>query len=194
MATPMRCARRQLFTSRAPRLRGERLEERLVWNATAPEGLAFVGPRATFAQAYDPSTILVRFSGDVAGLIGAAVLPGTEIGPQLPLVPGLRSVRLTPGVDVPAALAAFRAHPGVVYAEPDYMLQIQRTPNDPQFGTLWGLHNVGQDGGTSDADIDAPESWDVTTGSSATVVAVIDTGVDWTHPDLQANIWTNPGE
>src|SRR5262249_48878129 len=62
------------------------------------------------------------------------------------------------------------------------------------FSSLWGLHNTGQTGGTPDADIDAPEAWDVTTGSSSVVVAVIDTGVDYTHPDLAANIWTNAGE
>src|SRR6266568_3069413 len=67
------------------------------------------------------------------------------------------------------------------------------TPNDPRYPELWGLNNIGQTGGKPDADVDAPEAWDVQTGTDV-VVAVIDTGVDYTHPDLAANIWTNPGE
>ncbi|HOL42501.1 MAG TPA: hypothetical protein PLY78_11780, partial [Methanospirillum sp.] len=60
-------------------------------------------------------------------------------------------------------------------------------PNDPYFTKLYGLHNTGQTGGTSDADIDAPEAWAITRGSPAVRVAVIDTGVDYNHPDLKAN-------
>ena len=67
-------------------------------------------------------------------------------------------------------------------------------PNDPSFPRLYGLNNTGQTGGTADADIDAPEAWDVSVGSRATVVGIVDTGIDWTHPDLAANVWTNPGE
>ena len=59
---------------------------------------------------------------------------------------------------------------------------------------MWGLNNTGQTGGTPGADIDAERAWNVSTGSSDVMVAVIDTGVDYTHPDLAANIWTNPGE
>ena len=85
--------------------------------------------------------------------------------------------------------------PGVVYAEPDYVVHIQAvTPNDPSFSSLWGMNNTGQTGGVSDADIDAPEAWSISTGSSTVVVAAIDTGVDYNHADLAANIWTNPGE
>lgn len=79
--------------------------------------------------------------------------------------------------------------------EPDYIRTINSVfPNDPRFSDLWGLHNTGQTGGTADIDIDAPEAWDLTTGSPDVVVAIIDTGIDYNHPDLQANIWTNPGE
>jgi len=82
----------------------------------------------------------------------------------------------------------------LAYVEPDYLVQTLRTPNDPSFPQLWGLNNLGQTGGVGDADIDAPEAWDVTRGSTNVTVAVIDTGIDYTHPDLAANIWTNPGE
>jgi len=91
----------------------------------------------------------------------------------------------------------------VLYAEPNFVYSLvgaenveSTTPNDPGFtgSSLWGLHNTGQSGGTVDADIDAPEAWDLATGSRDVVVAVIDTGVDHYHPDLAANMWTNPGE
>jgi len=67
-------------------------------------------------------------------------------------------------------------------------------PNDTRFGELWGLKNTGQTGGTVDADIDAPEAWDIYTGSADMVVAVIDTGINYNHIDLQANIWINMDE
>ena len=63
-----------------------------------------------------------------------------------------------------------------------------------QFSRQYGLHNTGQTGGVTDADIDAPEAWDITTGSVTTVVAQLDSGVDYTHPDLYLNIWLNQGE
>ncbi len=83
----------------------------------------------------------------------------------------------------------------IEYAEPDYTLSINATiPNDPRFDDLWGLHNTGQLGGTPDADIDAPEAWDTHTGDATIVVGVIDTGIDYNHEDLAANVWVNPGE
>ena len=83
---------------------------------------------------------------------------------------------------------------GVQYFEPDFVINPTATPNDPNFNRLWGLHNTGQTGGVDDADIDALEAWDITTGSRDVVIAVIDTGIDYTHPDLAANAWQNPGE
>ena len=63
---------------------------------------------------------------------------------------------------------------------------------NPNFGTMWSLNNNGQSGGTIDADIDGPESWDLTTGSTDVVIAVIDSGAQLDHEDLAQNIWVNP--
>ena len=82
----------------------------------------------------------------------------------------------------------------IEYAEPNYRLGLEATaPNDPDFSLLWGLDNSGQTGGVADADIDAPEAWDIQTCTDV-VIGVIDTGIDYTHPDLVNNMWTNPGE
>ncbi len=87
------------------------------------------------------------------------------------------------------------ANEDVLYVEPNFLYSTDQTiPDDSKFNFLWGLHNTGQAGGTADADIDAPEAWDITTGSSNIVVAIIDTGADLDHKDLLANIWTNAGE
>jgi subtilisin family serine protease len=85
---------------------------------------------------------------------------------------------------------------GVRSVDPNYVVRATVIPNDTQFGQLWGMNNTGQtvsgQVGIADADIDAVEAWDVSTGSSSVVVGVIDTGVDYNHPDLAANIWSAP--
>ena len=84
--------------------------------------------------------------------------------------------------------------PVVADVSPNYILKADTIPIDPRFSELWGLHNTGQTGGTADADIDAPEAWDKTTGSPGVIVAVIDSGIDYNHPDLAPNVWVNPNE
>ncbi len=71
----------------------------------------------------------------------------------------------------------------VEYAEPNYISKICVEPNDPAFSQQWGLHNIGQYH-LEDADIDAPEAWDIESGDSTIIIGIIDTGVDWGHPDL----------
>jgi subtilisin family serine protease len=91
-------------------------------------------------------------------------------------------------LDVASLLARLTVNPAVEYAEPNYVVQSTGVPNDLQFSQLWGLQNLTQVG----ADIGAVAAWDISTGSSATVVAVVDTGTDYTHQDLTANMWTAP--
>ena len=107
-------------------------------------------------------------------------------------------VDLPPELPVGEAVQRYEASPDVEYAEPNFLIFPTKTPNDTHFNKLWGLHNTGQTigsrAGTADADIDAKEAWDTSTGTPDTVVAVIDEGMDIDHPDLRDNIWINPGE
>lgn len=121
-----------------------------------------------------------------------------------------RRYRLIPAVaaDLPsAALAGLRNHPSVAYVEEDTLQYAIAVPNDPEYGNLWGLNNIGQAGGTPGADISAETAWNETTnsglGNNAAVVAIVDTGAqvapgysgsEVTHPDLAANLWVNEGE
>jgi hypothetical protein len=85
-------------------------------------------------------------------------------------------------------LTAMKANPAVAYAEPDYIVKGGTTPNDPGFAQQWGFLNTSVPG----ADIGATPAWDVSTGSTANVVGVVDTGIDYTHGDLAANVWSAP--
>jgi len=110
------------------------------------------------------------------------------------LLPGLALANVRSGWTLQQTLDTLKDNPNVAYAEPDYLFTINATPNDPRFDQQYALHNTGRNNnGTADADIDAPEAWDIHTGSEV-VVAVIDSGVDYNHPDLRENMWINPGE
>jgi subtilisin family serine protease len=117
---------------------------------------------------------------------------GTKVIKEFKSVKGLQLVKLSAGMTMSKALQAFGKAPEVLYAEPNYIVNTFATPNDTCYPELWGMNNIGQTGGTADADIDAPEAWNLTTGTTNVVVAVIDTGVDYTHPDLAANMFQDP--
>ncbi len=107
----------------------------------------------------------------------------------------LRRVRSS-RLGTPELLAQLRSQPDVEYAEPNYAVRALVLPNDPSFNSLWGLFNSGFNtygaAGTAGSDIDAAAAWNITVGSRANVVGVIDTGIDYNHPDLAANIWSAP--
>ena len=153
--------------------------------------------QAATAPSFAPDRVLVKFKSGVRAARASEALANAGVGKRRALgASGVSVVELVQkGRSVHDAIEKLRASGTVEHAEPDYLIQIDATtPSDPRFGELWGLHNVGQTGGTVDADADGPEAWDLSTGDPEVVVAVIDTGVDYTHEDLADNMWRNPGE
>lgn len=106
-------------------------------------------------------------------------------------------IRIPKGVNKDFVMKQLARNPAVEVAEPNYLVQSTRAavtpPNDPRFGDLWGLNNTGQNGGRAGADIKALEAWQTTTGDRNVIIGVIDSGMDYNHPDLMANRWVNPG-
>jgi subtilisin family serine protease len=164
-----------------------------------------------------PGEVLVKFKSPAAARIApaAAALAGARVKHRFTQL-GWELIALPPTLTVPEALALYRAQAEVAFAEPNYRYELDPplrgagrdafhrvpplksrsgdavarvptgvgsvTPNDPRFGDLWGLEKIG-----------APQAWQRTTGGGV-VVGVVDTGIDYRHPDLAANVWSNPGE
>jgi hypothetical protein len=118
-----------------------------------------------------------RRRGSLAAVAGTIDDPdGNGIDDRFALVSDgqLALVRLDGRLDVQDAIARLRRDPAVLYAEPNDTVRAARTPDDPRFRELYGLDNTGQTGGTPDADIDAPEAWDISVGSADVVVGDAD--------------------
>jgi subtilisin family serine protease len=133
------------------------------------------------------STLLVRFAPDTPDSAAEALFSvlGAQEGASFPDGPTIVSLPI--GADVNAALAWLRSDPLVVYAEANQTLHLEDIyPGDPFFTSEWGLNNP------NDVDIDAPQAWSITTGSTATIVAVIDSGIDMSHGEFAGRLWTNP--
>ena len=170
---------------------GIRVHMQITTILRAGVGLALLCPVLLWPAAAvpDPSTylpgqLLVKFKPVTPGIAAQSLsLPaGTRVKAALPTL-GWKLLQLPPGMDVAAALDVFRNRPDVAYAEPNYRIRLFATPNDPRREALWGLDKI-----------NAAQAWDQSTGDPGIVVATVDTGIDFNHPDLAPNVWTNPGE
>ena len=135
-------------------------------------------------------------AGGTQGDVGASPVTLDDLGVVRQLGrDGLFLLESADDVQYVDILSVASALPGFQYIEPGFAITVDSTfPDDSMFDSLCGLHNTGQTGGTPDADIDAPEPWDIHTGTGGVIVGVIDTGVDYARPGLAANMWHNPGE
>lgn len=145
------------------------------------------------ASAFSKEYILVKFKSGTSQARRSQILGSANASIERHFKAiSVYKILIPAGAPVADTINLLEAFPEVEYAEPDYTIKINLSPNDLD-PRLWGLHNFGQDGGVIDADIDAPEAWGATVGG-VTVVAVIDTGVDYDHEDLASNMWVNLNE
>jgi subtilisin family serine protease len=156
-------------------------------------GIAFTAQAPVDIPPHVPGELIVRFRAGARESdrsLARATVRGNRLK-ALRIVDGLEVIKLPAGLPVEAAIEQLRQNRDVLYAEPNFIVRTTATPNDQRFGELWGLLNFGQLGGTPGADIEATRAWDLSTGSSNVVVAVIDTGTDYNHGDLAANMFRN---
>jgi thermitase len=170
-----------------------------------------LNPIKTKGSNGDPE-VLVRFKpGTTLDMIRALALRNhDQVADDIESVNGLVAIDDLDDADPQMVANQYAAMSNVSYAEPNTVIQLDDPatgdksvdrdantyeaglPNDPQFADQWALHNQGQEGGKERADIDALKAWAKTHGSNNVVVAVLDSGVDYNHVDLRANIWTRP--
>ncbi|HEY65348.1 MAG TPA: S8 family serine peptidase [Caldilineae bacterium] len=162
--------------------------------------LALLSPKGTLSRAADEGASFL-YAPHAPGemLVGLKDLParapldrrvaalaadwGAEVIERVDAL-GIARLRV-PEYRLASMLAQMRSDPRVAWAEPNYLIHLDLTPDDP----LYATHQVAYLGR-----LQVEQAWDVTTGRPEVVIAVLDTGVDMSHPDLAPGIWTNPGE
>jgi thermitase len=141
------------------------------------------------AAKYDADTVIVKYASGVSTAERAALFNATGVTRTLGSVTGAGAKVVRVSGDPAVVARRLNRSALVAYAEPNFILRATAVPNDPLFAELYGFNNTGQTGGTSDADIDAPEGWDAAglsgfPASGGVKIGIVDTGIDQTHPDL----------
>jgi subtilisin family serine protease len=160
--------------------------------------LPSVGLAPHASGGYVPDAVIVKFrpSANASNKARARGLVNAVANRQFKIVRGLEKLKLKKGQSVNQAVNRLKKLPFVEYAEPDYL--VQKATNDEFYGLVYAIENTGQDirgvAGTPDADMDVLEAWTIQTGDPNLIIAVIDEGVQWDHPDLANNMWRNQGE
>lgn len=157
-------------------------------------------------SAHVPRQLIVGFEPSFAEGVRAGALrrTGARLIDRLPV--GAALVQLPASMGIRQAMRIYERDPSVAWVVPNMLMHRDEVvPADPLFAEQWALRNVGQPHqiahpppatvqGLSDADVDASDAWSTTTGSAAAVIAILDSGVDVAHPDLQGSLWSNVDE
>src|SRR5215218_8864715 len=151
-------------------------------------------PGAVRGGEFAPGEVIVKFKENVAPGERANVRSQVGLKKEKDLNLIKAEVDKVEGRSVEDAVRVLERRPEVEYAQPNFTYYLAGYADEPRFGELWGLNNTGQNGGTPNVDINALEASAITQGDSQLVVAVIDDGVDFSHPELASRAWTNPGE
>lgn len=154
---------------------------------------ALVPASAAAASSYDADTLIVKYRSDASQLDRLALAQRFDLGDRVDKVRRLGAEVVRVDGDPARIAERLQRSALVAYAEPNRVLRSSAVPNDARFGELYGLHNTGQTGGSSDADIDAPEGWDAAglaafPGSGGPRVGIVDTGIQQSHPDLGGKV------
>jgi subtilisin family serine protease len=135
------------------------------------------GAAGEAGRSYHPDRLIVQFHPGRA----PSILPGSGAARPLRGGDGLFLVPSPPGLSVAEAVRRYARNPDVLFAEPDYTMALDAEPNDERWSEQWNMVKIA-----------APAAWETQTSSSDVVVAVLDSGINFSHPDLQANVWTDP--
>lgn len=144
---------------------------------------------------YVDGEVLVKFKASLSAQSQTSIVSGmgARVRSRLSSI-GVQRLQLRRDMTVHSAIEQLYKSGQVLYAEPNYIVRASIIPNDAQFVQQWGLRNTGQTGGLAGADIKAAAAWDVITGTTAVIIGILDSGLDYRHADLRNNLYTNPGE